>query len=167
MQKDVLIVDAAGNDGMYVDAPAHPLLPNKWYADGSGEAAAWITVGASDQRDDSTLIANFSNYGKPYVDVFAPGVQVYSCLPGSTYGYESGTSMAAPVVAGLAALIREYYPKLTAVQVKDIIMRSVVKPAHTVTVPDGQITKKVLLSEICVSGGVVNAYNALILAAEY
>ena len=67
----------------------------------------------------------------------------------------------------LILVIREYYPKLTAVQVKDIIMRSVVKPAHTVTVPVGQITKKVLLSEICVSGGVVNAYNALILAAEY
>ena len=175
MQKDVLIVAAAGNDGQYVDAPAHTLLPNKWYADSSGDAsagtngvaAAWITVGASDQFDDSTLVASFSNYGKPFVDVFAPGVQLYSCLPASTYGYESGTSMAAPVVTGLAALIREYYPKLTAIQVKDIIMRSVVKPTHTVNVQDGKTTKKVLLSDICTSSGIVNAYNALKLAATY
>jgi len=75
--------------------------------------------------------------------------------------------MAAPVVTGLAALIREYYPKLTAIQVKDIIMRSVVKPTHTVNVQDGKTTKKVLLSDICTSGGIVNAYNALKLAATY
>ena len=81
-------------------------------------------------------------------------MEIYSCLPASTYGYESGTSMSAPVVSGLAALIREYYPKLSAIQVKEIIIRSVVKP-------------KISLSEKCTSGGVVNAYNALQLAATY
>jgi subtilisin family serine protease len=167
MSKDVLILAGAGNEGLNGDAPGYTWFPCKRYADGSGEASAWITVGATDQDDDSVLVAGFSNYGKTVVDVFAPGVQLYSCLPASTYGYASGTSMATPIVAGLAALIREYYPTLSAVQVKEIIMRSVVKPGHTVNVQDGKITKKVLLSEICTSGGIVNAYNALKLAATY
>jgi subtilisin family serine protease len=75
--------------------------------------------------------------------------------------------MAAPVVAGLAALIREYYPGLKAVQVKDIILQSVVKPAHTVIVKMGNEQKKVYLNDICTSGGVVSAYQALKLAATY
>jgi subtilisin family serine protease len=100
------------------------------------------------------------------VDVFAPGVGIYSCLPGSKYGEESGTSMASPVVTGLAALIREYYPKLTAGEVKDIILRSVVKPAHSVWVGNGQHRRLVTLDQISVSGGVVNAYRALELAGK-
>jgi hypothetical protein len=75
--------------------------------------------------------------------------------------------MASPVVAGLAALIREYYPKLTALQVKDIILRSVVKPAHTVTIVEDGQPRQVQLSDICVTGGVVNTYEALKLAASY
>jgi subtilisin family serine protease len=99
--------------------------------------------------------------------VFAPGVAIYSTTPGSHYANHDGTSMAAPVVTGLAALIREYYPKLTALQVKDIILRSVVKPTHTVTVSVDGMPKQVQLSEICVTGGVVNTYEALKLAASY
>jgi subtilisin family serine protease len=167
MSQDVLIVHSAGNSGRNIDDPPFGPVPSEYYEDGHGKADAWITVGASDQADDSTLVASFSNYGKTRVDVFAPGAAIYSCVPGSKYDYENGTSMAAPVVAGLAALIREYYPKLTAVQVKEIIMRSVVKPTHTVNIQDGKTTKKVLLSDICTSGGVVNAYNALKLAASY
>jgi cell wall-associated protease len=167
MRKDVLIIHIAGNEGRNLDDPAYRWLPSTQYEDGSGEAKAWITVGASDQLDDSTLVADFSNYGRAKVDVFAPGVAIYSCYPGSTYIYEDGTSMAGPVVAGVAALIREYYPKLSAVQVKKIILRSVVKPTHTVIVRDRGVEKKVYLSDICTSGGVVNAYNALKLAATY
>lgn len=167
MRKDVLIVHSAGNDGKDIDDPANSMIPSKYYADSSGQAGAWITVGASGWVDDCSLVAPFSNYGKKNVDVFAPGVQIYSCLPGSKYGYLSGTSMAAPVVAGLAALIREYYPGLKAVQVKDIILQSVVKPAHTVIVKMGNEQKKVYLNDICTSGGVVSAYQALKLAATY
>jgi subtilisin family serine protease len=167
MRKDVLIVHSAGNDGKDIDDPANSMVPSKYYADSSGLAGAWITVGASGWVDDSSLVAPFSNYGKKNVDVFAPGVQIYSCLPGSKYGYLSGTSMAGPVVAGLAALIREYYPGLKAAQVKDIILQSVVKPAHTVIVKMGNEQKKVYLNDICTSGGVVNAYQALKLAATY
>ncbi len=124
-------------------------FPTKRYLD-KGEANAWIEVGASDKNG---MPADFSNYGQTKVDLFAPGVDIYSTIPGSKYESNDGTSMAAPVVAGVAALIREYYPKLTAVQVKEIITQSVVK--------------RDVLKDKCVSGGVVNAYNALKLAATY
>ncbi|MEJ0080826.1 MAG: S8 family serine peptidase [Puia sp.] len=123
MSKDVLLIQAAGNDGLNIDHEPH--YPNRIYMDGT-EAGAYLVVGASTSTNDSNLVADFSNYGKKSVDVFAPGVDIYSCVPGSKYQNESGTSMAAPVVTGIAALIREYYPKLTALQVKQIIMLSVV-----------------------------------------
>jgi cell wall-associated protease len=167
MRKDILMIHIAGNEGRDLDDPAYEWFPSKRYEDGSGEAKAWISVGASDRLDDSTLVADFSNYGRMHVDVFAPGVAIYSCYPGSTYVYDDGTSMAGPAVAGVAALIREYYPKLSAMQVKDIILQSVVKPAHTVIVRDRGVEKKVYLSDICTSGGIANAYNALKLAATY
>jgi cell wall-associated protease len=165
MSKDVLLIHAAGNDGKDLDDSTNGNFPNPYYADGSGRADAWITVGASGPDDDSTLVADFSNYGKKNVDVFAPGVQIYSSIPGSKYTYESGTSMASPVVTGMAALIREYYPKLKAAQVKQIIMQSVVKPGHPVMVDHGK--RKVSMSDISVSGGVVNVYQALQTAATF
>lgn len=151
MKKDVLIIKAAGNEGVDVDDETN--YPNKIYDDKSGEANAWIEVGASGWKDDSTLACSFSNYGKKHVDVFAPGNHLLSCSPGSKYEDATGTSIAAPMVSGLAALIWEYYPMLTARQVKEIIMKSVVK--------------RDILKDKCVSGGVVNAYNALQLAAAY
>jgi cell wall-associated protease len=165
LSKDVLLIQAAGNDGRDLDDPANHNYPTRIYADGSS-ADAWIVVGASDQHDDTTLVATFSNYGKHSVDVFAPGVDIYSCLPGSTYGTESGTSMASPVVTGLAALIREYYPKLKAAQVKDIILRSVLRPTHPVYAGNGDKKHLVTLDQISVTGGIVNAYQALQLAAK-
>jgi subtilisin family serine protease len=165
ISKDVLIVHAAGNEGVNLDSSDN--FPNRRYLTG-GEADAWIEVGASDEKNDSSLVAGFSNYGKRNVDVFAPGVQIYSSTPGSHYEYYNGTSMASPVVAGLAALIRAYYPKLSAVQVKDIILRSVVKVDHAVIIKDGNGKKQsVPFSAVCVSGGIVNAYNALELAKHY
>lgn len=150
MQKDVLIVHASGNGAMNLDD--FQVYPNRKYA-GSGIASGWIEVAASGFRDDGSLIAAFSNYGRSTVDVFAPGVDIYSTWPGNGYQMLSGTSMAAPVVSGLAAVIRSYYPKLSAVQVKEIIMKSVVKRA--------------VLADKCISGGIVNAYQALKLAEGY
>lgn len=151
MQKDVLIVHAAGNNGENIDDKPH--YPNPVYIDSSGSARAWIEVGASDWKDNVSLAWHFSNYGTATVDVFAPGVQIYSTIPGSKYERFDGSSMAAPIVSGLAALVMEYYPKLSAVQVKNIIMQSVIK--------------REVLKERCVSGGVINAYNALKLAESY
>lgn len=164
VSKDVLLVHAAGNDNKNLEVEQN--FPNPQYADG-GVAASWITVGASGWVNDGTIKANFSNYGKTTVDVFAPGVNINSTVPGSKYEKFNGTSMASPVVAGLAALIRSYYPKLTAVQVKDIIMKSVVKVDQTVKVEQGDATNDIPFADLCVTGGIVNAYNALKLAAEY
>jgi len=150
MRKDVLLVQAAGNENSNIDSIAH--FPNRRYLNGK-EANAYIVVGASGMRADSTIKASFSNYGKSSVDVFAPGVQIYSCIPGSKYAYFDGTSMASPVVAGLAALIREYYPKLSAAEVKKIIVQSV------------QTTP--FLKSYCKTGGVVNAYLALKMAENF
>ena len=110
------------------------------------------------------MTAGFSNYGKNEVDVFAPGMKIYSTIPGgNTYGNAQGTSMASPVVAGIAALILEYYPNLSAEQVKYVLENSTVVPAYEVNVPASD--KKAKLSDISKSGGVVNAYEALKLAS--
>lgn len=150
VSKDVLLIHAAGNDNKNLEVESN--FPNPEYA-GGGNAASWITVGASNWENNDKLKASFSNFGKTKVDVFAPGVNINSTIPGSKYQKLNGTSMAAPVVAGLAALIRSYYPKLKATEVKDIIMKSVIKSDY--------------LKDLCVTGGVVNAYEALKLAAEY
>jgi len=164
VSKDVLLVHAAGNDNKNLDEAQN--FPNPEYLEG-GVAASWITVGASGWKNDETIKADFSNYGKTKVDVFAPGVNINSTTPGSKYQKLNGTSMAAPVVAGLAGLIRSYYPNLTAAEVKDIIMKSVVKVDQVVKVQQGDAVKDIPFADLCISGGVVNAYNALKLAAEY
>lgn len=130
------------------------------------QAQNWIEVGASSWKDDIDLVASFSNYGKRTVDVFAPGVKIYSTVPGSKYKENDGTSMACPVVAGVAALIRSYYPGLTALQVKDVIMRSVTRVDHKVKVKENGESKRVNFTDVCISGGIVNAYHALKLADE-
>lgn len=164
MKKDVLLVHAAGNDNKNLDLER--VYPNRYFNNGK-TAQAWIEVGASDAKNDKTLKASFSNYGKTTVDVFAPGVDINSTIPGSLYKANSGTSMAAPVVSGLAALIRSYYPALSAVQVKEIIMKSVVKVNQDVEfMVDGKKVK-VPFADLSISGGIVNAYQALKLAETY
>lgn len=158
--KGVLLVHAAGNDAKNNDTTHN--YPSAYYSDKT-RPKNWITVGASGDPKAGGLVANFSNYGKTDVDVFAPGVKIYSTVPGgNTYQDLQGTSMASPVVAGLAAFIMNYYPRLTATQVKDIIMRSAIKPEKKVTNP--QTLKDVSLSDLSVTGGIVNAYEAIKLA---
>jgi len=168
--KDVLLVHAAGNDSE--DNDVEPNFPMKYYTNAKGDttgvASNWITVGASGLHPDNELLADFSNYGKKTVDVFAPGVRINSTIPDSKYKEEQGTSMAAPVVAGLAAMIRSYYPKLSAAETKQIILESVVKPEQTVQVKiSEEATKTVRFADISVTGGIVNAYNAIIKAEEF
>ncbi|MGN5956147.1 S8 family peptidase [Sphingobacterium lactis] len=162
--KDVLLVHAAGNDASDNDVVKN--FPMKYFTDSVdaviGEAKNWITVGATGWNLDSDLLAEFSNYGYRSVDVFAPGVKIYSTMPENKYKDQQGTSMAAPVVAGLAGLIRAYYPTLTAEQVKQVIMKSVTKVDQKVKVKGESGSKRVYLDEISVSGGIVNAYQAIV-----
>ena len=161
--KDVLLVHAAGNDSEDNDKVNN--YPMKYFTDSVdaiiGEAKNWITVGATAWKQDADLLAEFSNYGYRSVDVFAPGVKINSTYPENTYKIQDGTSMAAPVVSGLAALIRSYYPELSAEQVKEVIMNSVTKVDQKVKVKTASGNKKVYLDEISVAGGIVNAYNAI------
>jgi subtilisin family serine protease len=160
--KGVLLVHAAGNDAKDVDSSDN--FPCPTYFDGKTRASNWITVGASGDPKNGGLTANFSNYGKKEVDVFAPGVQIYASLPGgNTYGRLSGTSMACPVVAGTAALLLEYFPALSAKQLKYVIEKSAVTPDIDVNIPGTQ--DKTKLSEISKTGGLLNAYEAVKLAS--
>ncbi|MDB5020162.1 MAG: peptidase [Pedobacter sp.] len=125
----------------------------------------WLEVGASAYKNDDNLKAEFSNYGKHTVDVFAPGFMINSTVPGSKYEEFDGTSMAAPVVSGLSALIWSYYPNLTAVQIRDIVIKSVTKVDRKIKYKiEKEEPKRGYLSDISLSGGVVNAYNALKMA---
>ncbi|MCW3079959.1 S8 family peptidase [Segetibacter sp.] len=161
--KDVLIIHAAGNDGENTDTTGN--FPNPELKDLRRKAFNFITVGASsDPKVSGDYVADFSNYGKSTVDVFAPGVKIYSTLPGkSSYGFLKGTSMASPVVAGVAAVLRSYFPELSARQVKYAIEKSaVVEPGLKVTRPGAKET--VLFNELSSSGGLVNAFNAVKIA---
>ncbi|OGX90953.1 peptidase S8 [Hymenobacter coccineus] len=160
-QKGVLLVHAAGNSAVDTDTGTN--FPSARYLNGQ-DIPNQITVGASSRLNTPALAAEFSNYGRQTVDVFAPGVDIYSSTPGNTYATFSGTSMAAPVVAGVAAVLKSYYPKLTPAQLKQIIVQSAV-PYHTLVNKPG--TKKLVdFATLSKSGGIVNLYEAMKLADQ-
>jgi cell wall-associated protease len=159
--KNVLLVHAAGNDAKNVDSADN--FPNPNYVTG-GRATNVITVGASAEPLSGSNIASFSNYGKKEVDVFSPGAKIYSTLPGgNNYGNLSGTSMACPLVAGIAALTLGYYPDLSAKQLKYVIEKSALSPKEKVNKPGTD--EKVPLGELSKTGGIVNAFEAIKLAS--
>ncbi|QAA82279.1 peptidase S8 [Aequorivita sp. H23M31] len=159
--KDVLIVNAAGNDGFDLDTVN--IYPNDQIDNGPEMGDTFLTVGALNYEYGDKLVANFSNYGKINVDVFAPGVKIWSTTPLNTYEFLQGTSMASPEVAGVAAVIRSYYPKLSAAQVKQILMDSGISPDIEVIL-GGDPSNTELFSNISKSGKMVNMYNAFIMA---
>jgi cell wall-associated protease len=160
---DVLLVHAAGNESLDLDSISN--YPNPDYQSSGRNSCCYITVGANAGGPDSLILARFSNYGKKEVDLFAPGVRLYSTVQGSQYATYSGTSMAAPVVTGIAAMLLEYFPRLSARQLKYILMHSAMKlPENKVKWP--ATGKLVDFNELSESGGIVNAYNALVMAAS-
>ncbi|WP_236668714.1 S8 family peptidase [Hymenobacter rubidus] len=159
--KNVLLVHAAGNENHNLDLADN--YPASFYIN-KATIPNLLTVGASGPKDSPALPAEFSNYSKKGVDVFAPGVGIYSTLPGSTYGNESGTSMASPVTAGIAAVLKSYFPKLTATDLKRIIMQSAQVHHTQVLVPGTD--KKADFSTLSVTGGVVDMYEAVKLAQK-
>lgn len=157
--RGVLLVHAAGNEGS--DNDRAPNYPSPAYV-GGGRAGLWLEVGASTWRRGA-LPARFSNYGRATVDLFAPGQDILSTLPNGTFGRQSGTSMAAPAVSGVAALLLAYFPSLTGADVKRILLATATRyPGLSVARPgDGA---QVSFAELSASGGVVNAYEAVRLA---
>ena len=160
----VLLVHAAGNDAKNIDTASN--YPSPVFMADMKRAANWITVGASGPNSEKTnsLTANFSNYGKQEVDVFAPGVKIYATVPGGkNYQNLQGTSMASPVVAGVAALILQYFPNLSPQQVKYVIEKTAQNPIIKVKHPG--TGEEVELGAISKTGGVINAYDAVKLAS--
>jgi cell wall-associated protease len=162
-KKDVLIVHAAGNDAKNIDIEDN--FPNDSDDKVTEFADNLITIGALNYEYGENVVANFSNFGVLNVDVFAPGVQIYATTPENTYQYLAGTSMASPNVAGVAALIRSYYPKLSASQVKHILMDSGTA-INTMVQVGGRDGEKKQFSTLSKSGRIVNAYSALQMAAK-
>ncbi len=157
--KGVILVHAAGNESENNDHAKN--FPTRVYQDGK-EARNWLEVGASAWGKDDQLAADFSNYGKKSVDLFAPGVKIYSTTPGNTYESEDGTSMASPAAAGVAALLVSYFPDLTPGQVIDILRKSSRKfDGLKVQKPGGG---KADFSDLSNTGGLINAYDAVKMA---
>ena len=159
-QKGVLLIHAAGNDGEDIDEKKN--FPSRYYTDGK-EAKNWLEIGASAWRSNQEFVGSFSNYGKKSVDFFAPGVEIYSTTPGNTYKNQSGTSMASPTTAGVAALLMSYFPELSYLEVKDILKKSTRKFDNLEVVTPGGSTN-VKFSELSNTGGLVNAYEAVKMA---
>ena len=159
-QKGVLLIHAAGNDGEDIDEKKN--FPSRYYTDGK-EAKNWLEIGASAWGSNQEFVGSFSNYGKKSVDFFAPGVEIYSTTPGNTYKNQSGTSMASPTTAGVAALLMSYFPELSYLEVKDILKKSTRKFDNLEVVTPGGSTN-VKFSELSNTGGLVNAYEAVKMA---
>jgi cell wall-associated protease len=169
-KKDVLIVHAAGNDGYNIDIEKNINYPNDSEDNVKEFANNLITIGAINKVYGENVIASFSNFGKINVDVYAPGEEIYATIPNNKYKYLQGTSMAAPNAAGVAALIRSYYPKLKASQVKHILMDSGILLPSMVVLGENENPAEnpvaVSSSESSKTSKMVNAYNALLMAEK-
>lgn len=142
--KGVLLIHAAGNDAKDVDF--EPNFPTSLYSFQTEPLAHFVTIGAS-TKDKNELVASFSNFGQQRVDIFAPGFEIYNTVPQSEYKNLQGTSMAAPMVAGVAAMLKSYFPSLSMLEIKEAMFNS--------------STKYAVLTPLCTTGGVVNVYNAV------
>ncbi|PJR04184.1 S8 family peptidase [Avrilella dinanensis] len=166
-EKDVLIVVAAGNDNMDlnpVEGDEIKRYPNDRKVGERNEIADnFLVVGALNPTFGEKMVAEFSNFGHVDVDVFAPGVKIYATVPHGKYEYLQGTSMASPNAAGVAAMIRSYFPSLTAPEVKQIMKDSGV-PVNFDVIVSGDASDKRNFQDISTSGKFVNLYNALIMA---
>jgi len=162
-EHDVLYVSGSGNESLNLDKKKN--YPNDQLNNGEEVSASFISIGSIEPKYGSSIVSDFSNYGKINVDIMAPGGEIYSTMPENEYETQSGTSMSSPAVAGVAALIRSYYPKLTASQVKQILMDSGLSINLKVIV-GGNADDIRPFSELSKSGKIVNAYNALIMADQ-
>jgi len=154
--KGVLLIHAGGNESEDIDKeqfyPTRKLL--------KGVAKNWIEVGALNWKPAPEMAGSFSNYGQKNLDLFAPGVDIYSTYPEQKYEFQQGTSMAAPVVSGVAAVLFSYFPNLKAADIKKAILTSVQKFHGSQVIKPG--TEQVVdFKTLSSTGGVVNLHKAV------
>ena len=177
-EKGVLFVISGGNEG--VDISQIVTYPKKFTEENGSKKyfTNMIVVGASSwmkqwniEKDPENLnskydlAAPFSNYSNEVIDIFAPGADINSTVPGAGYKKLSGTSMAAPVVSGVAAILKSYFPQLSAAQLKDVIVSSARQYGGLKVKLRGN-PGKVLFSDLSKSGGVIDLINAYKKAGE-
>ncbi|MDQ2163560.1 MULTISPECIES: S8 family serine peptidase [Vibrio] len=157
--KGVLIIHSAGNSQS--DNDSKPSFPNR-FADTyeSSPISTWIDVGASAKYANEDFVASFSNYGQKSVDIFAPGYRILSSTPGNNYATYSGTSMAAPVVSGVAAMVWSRYPELSAVELKALLLDSARRYPELLVKKPSPPETLVPFSALSISGGIVDAEAA-------
>ena len=166
-EKNVLFVTSAGNNNENLDLEENNYYPNDTYIKDSIVKKSFLMVGASSYDLNHKFTYSNTNYGKINVDIFAPGSRIYTTRPLDDYSFSNGTSMATPIVSGIAALIKSYYPHFSAAEIKDILLKSGTSYHLDVKIyeEDGT-TKMIPFSDLSKSGKVVNAYNALLMAEE-
>jgi subtilisin family serine protease len=164
--KDVLIIHSAGNESY--DLNVKSVYPNPYSNVFKDKAINMITVGASsDPVIAESIVTDFSNYGNKIVDLLSPGKKIYSSLPNQQYGFLDGTSMSAPILSHIAALVRAYFPKLSAEDVKAILLQSCWKPNDQSTLFPNSLDQSKRLNDISAEGGIVNAALAIQNAALF
>ena len=162
-QNNVLIVHAAGNETEDLDINSNENYPNDQYLGKTEFSNNFINVGASTINYNENIVASFSNFGQNNVDIFAPGYDIYSLMPDNKYDFQSGTSMAAPALTGVASMVLSYFPWLSAAKLKEIILESGIEIDFNVTISG---KKNIPFKSLSKTGKIVNAYNALILASR-
>lgn len=163
-ENNVLLVAAAGNAEKNIDL--EPKYPND-EIDGAEFVDNYILAGGLTHRYDSTMVSSFSNYGKKAVDIFAPASDIYTLAVNNEYDSDSGTSFASPLVSGTAAILKSYFPNLTAVQLKEIILKSGTEIDLMVKRPgDEENAPLIPFSSLSKTGRILNVYNALRMAEE-
>ena len=168
-KKNVLIVSAASNDGINLDKLINRKFPNDHSLKNNIEVSNnFLTVGSSNYKFGKSLKSSFSNYGNNEVDVFAPGQQIYTTFPKNKFDMSyGGTSSATALTSGVAALLFSYYPKLSASEIKDILMNSGLEFSIKVKTPiktDNMLETP--FNQLSKSGKIINAYNAIVSAEK-
>ncbi|MBU2018917.1 MAG: S8 family serine peptidase, partial [Bacteroidetes bacterium] len=157
--KGVLLVHAAGNDGSYLNEAKN--FPTSAYEFQKAPFKTFLTIGASTKDAKGTLAAPFSNYSSDQVDVFAPGNEIYNTVPQSSYQSLQGTSMAAPMVSGVAAMLKSYFPSMTMEEIKNVMLSTAKSYKGKEVILPGTEAKKVDFATLCKTGGVIDVYAAV------